>query len=76
MNEFEKQNAEVFAMVHGNPRRSGVLTDIGVIVPMKQAQSYAAYEAAQARNGSGIGSLILAAIGLLAVVAVTVLALA
>lgn len=76
MSEFEKQNAEVFAMVHDNPRRSGVLTEIDYIVPMKQAQSYAAYEAAQARNGSGIGSLILAAIGLLAVVAVTVLALA
>lgn len=75
MSEFEKQNAEVFAMVHDNPRRSGVLTDIGYIVPMKQAQSYAAYEAAQARNGSGIGSLILAAVGLLAVVTVTVLAL-
>lgn len=75
MSEFEKQNAEVFAMVHDNPRRSGVLTEIGYIVPMKQAQSYAAYEAAQARNGSGIGSLILAAAGLLAVVTVTVLVL-
>ena len=75
MSEFEKQNAEVFAIVHDNPRRSGVLTEIGYIVPMKQAQSYAAYEAAQARNGSGIGSLILAALGLLAVVTVTVLAL-
>lgn len=76
MSEFEKQNAEVFAMVHDNPRRSGVLTDIGYIVPMKQAQSYAAYEAAQARNGRGIVSLILAAAGLLVTVTVTVLALA
>ena len=42
---------------------------------MKQAQSYAAYEAAQARNGSGIGSLILAAAGLLVTVTATVLAL-
>lgn len=75
MSEFEKQNAEVFAMVRDNPRRSGVLTEIGYIVPMKQAQSYAAYEAAQARNGRGIGSLILAAAGLLVTVAVTVLAL-
>lgn len=75
MSEFEKQNAEVFAIVHDNPRRSGVLTEIGYIVPMKQAQSYAAYEAAQARNGRGIGSLILAAVGLLAVVTVTVLAI-
>ena len=33
MSEFEKQNAEVFAMVHDNPRRSGVLTEIGYIVP-------------------------------------------
>ena len=76
MSEFDRENAEVFAMVHDNPRRSGVLTDIGVIVPMKAAQSYAAYEAAQARNGSGIGSLILAAVGLLVTVTVTVLALA
>lgn len=75
MSEFEKQNAEVFAMVHDNPRRSGVLTEIGYIVPMKQAQSYAAYEAAQARKGGGIGSLILAAAGLLVTVTVTVLAL-
>lgn len=76
MSEFEKQNAEVFAIVHDNPRRSGVLTEIGYIVPMKQAQSYAAYEAAQARNGRGIGSLILAAVGLLVTVTVTVLVLA
>lgn len=76
MSEFEKQNAEVFAIVHDNPRRSGVLTEIGYIVPMKQAQSYAAYEAAQARNGSGIGSLILVAVGLLVTVTVTVLVLA
>ena len=76
MSEFEKQNAGVFAMVHDNPRRSGVLTEIGYIVPMKQAQSYVAYEAAQARKGGGIGSLILAAAGLLVTVTVTVLALA
>ena len=75
MSEFEKQNAEVFAMVHDNPRRSGVLTEIGYIVPMKQAQRYAAYEAAQARNGSGISSLILASAGLLVTVTITVLAL-
>ena len=76
MSEFEKQNAEVFAMVHNNPRRRGIIRAVGYIVPMKQAQSYAAYEAAQARNGRGIGSLILAAVGLLVTVTVTVLALA
>lgn len=76
MSEFDRQNEDVFALVRENRRRSDLAPVIGYIVPMKQAQSYAAYEAAQARNGSGIGSLILAAVGLLAVVTVTVLALA
>ena len=75
MSEFDRENEDVFQIVHDNPRRRGIIRDVGYIVPMKQAQSYAAYEAAQARNGRGIGSLILAAIGLLAVVTVTVLAL-
>lgn len=75
MSAFDRQNEDVFALVRENRRRSDLAPVIGYIVPMKQAQSYAAYEAAQARNGSGIGSLILAAVGLLAVVTVTVLAL-
>ena len=76
MSEFDRENEDVFALVRENRRRSDLAPVIGYIVPMKQAQSYAAYEAAQARNGSGIGSLILASIGLLAVITVTVLALA
>lgn len=75
MSEFDRENEDVFSLVRENRRRSDLAPVIGYFVPMKQAQSYAAYEAAQARNGSGIGSLILAAIGLLAVVTVTVLAL-
>lgn len=75
MSEFGRENEDVFSLVRENRRRSDLAPVIGYIVPMKQAQSYAAYEAAQARNGSGIGSLILAAAGLLAVVTVTVLAL-
>ena len=75
MSEFDRENEDVFSLVRENRRRSDLAPVIGYIVPMKQAQSYAAYEAAQARNGSGIGSLILAAVGMLAVVTVTVLAI-
>lgn len=76
MSEFDRENEDVFALVRENRRRSDLAPVIGYIVPMKQARSYAAYEAAQARNGRGIGSLILAAAGLLVTVTVTVLALA
>ena len=76
MSEFDKQDADVIEMCNWNHRRSSLTTTVGYIVPVDQAQSYAAYEAAQARNGRGIGSLILAAAGLLVTVAVTVLALA
>lgn len=75
MSEFDRENEDVFALVRENRRRSDLAPVIGYIVPMKQAQSYAAYEAAQARNSRGIGSLILAAAGLLVTVTVTVLAL-
>lgn len=75
MSEFDKENEDVFSLVRENRRRSDLAPVIGYIVPMKQAHSYAAYEAAQDRNGSGIGSLILAAAGLLVTVTVTVLAL-
>lgn len=76
MSEFDRENEPFFQEIHRNHRRSSATQVVGYIVPMKQAQSYAAYEAAQARKGGGIGSLILAAAGLLVTVTVTVLALA
>lgn len=74
--EVERQNWEVFSIVHNNPRRRGVIRDIGVIVTNDQAQRFAAYEASQSRAGGGIGSLILVALALLAMVTAVVVALA
>lgn len=51
MSEFDMQNQDVFQIVHDNPRRRGVIRDIGVIVPNEQAQRFAVYEASQSRGG-------------------------
>ena len=35
---MEKEDLEVIRMVRGNPRRSEMLMDVGIIVPLKEAE--------------------------------------
>lgn len=50
MSEFDRQNEDVFQIVHNNPRRRGVSRTIGYIVPQEQAEQFAAFEAIQQRS--------------------------
>lgn len=71
---MEKEDLEVIRMVRGNPRRSEMLMDVGIIVPMKEAEAFAAWQAAQ-KQKDGIRGLAVAVAGLLVVVTLTVIAL-
>lgn len=72
---MEKEDLEVIRMVRGNPRRSEMLMDVGIIVPLKEAEAFTAWQAAQKQKGEGIRGLALAIAGLLVVVILTVIAL-
>ena len=52
MNQFDMENEQVFQIVHDNPRRLGVIRDVGYIINQEQAQRFSAYEAAQKRRGA------------------------
>jgi hypothetical protein len=71
---MEKEDLEVIRMVCGNPRRSEMLMDVGIIVPLKEAEAFTAWQAAQ-KQKEGIRGLALAIAGLLVVVILTVIAL-
>lgn len=71
---MEKEDLEVIRMVRGNPRRSEMLMDVGIIVPLKEAEAFTAWQAAQ-KQKYGIRGLALAIAGLLVVVILTVIAL-
>lgn len=71
---MEKEDLEVIRMVRGNPRRSEMLMDVGIIVPLKEAEAFTAWQAAQ-KQKEGIRGLALAITGLLVVVILTVIAL-
>ena len=71
---MEKEDLEVIRMVRGNPRRSEILMDVGIIVPLKEAETFTAWQAAQ-KQKEGIRGLALAIAGLLVVVILTVIAL-
>ncbi len=71
---MEKEDLEVIRMVRGNPRRSEMLMDVGIIVPLKEAEAFTAWQAAQ-KQKEGIRGLALAIAGLLVVVILTVIAL-
>lgn len=71
---MEKEDLEVIRMVRGNPRRSEMLMDVGIIVPLKEAEAFTAWQAAQ-KQKEGIKGLALAIAGLLVVVILTVIAL-
>ena len=71
---MEKEDLEVIRMVRGNPRRSEMLMDVGIIVPMSEAEAFTAWQAAQ-KQKEGIRGLALAIAGLLVVVILTIIAL-
>ena len=71
---MEKEDLEVLRMVRGNPRRSEIVRDVGVIVPLKEAEAFTAWQAAQ-KQKEGIRGLTLAIAGLLVVATLTVSAL-
>jgi len=74
MSEFDRENEEVFSMVHNNPYRAGVKRMVGYIIPAEQAQRLAVMEACESRDSTrGMIGLCLAA---LAVTVSFVLALA
>lgn len=52
MNQFDMENEQAFQIVHNNPRRRGVIRDVGYIINTEQAQRFAAYEASQKRQDS------------------------
>lgn len=71
---MEKEDLEVIRMVRGNPRRSEMLMDVGIIVPLSEAEAFTAWQAAQ-KQKEGIRGLALAIAGLLVVVILTIIAL-
>lgn len=70
---MEKEDLEVIRMVRENPRRSEIVRDVGVIVPLKEAEAFTAWQAAQ-KQKEGVKGLALAVAGLLVVVTLTVFA--
>lgn len=71
---MEKEDLEVIRMVRGNPRRSEMLMDVGIVVPLSEAEAFTAWQAAQ-KQKEGVRGLALAIAGLLVVVILTIIAL-
>lgn len=74
MSEFDRENEDVFSLVRENRRRSDLAPVIGYIVPQKEAQEMAVERAVRSK-ADGAGVLILFAVQLFVLVAVTVVAL-
>ena len=72
MNQFDMENEQVFQIVHDNPRRRGVIRDVGYIISTEQAKRFAAYEAAQKRRGGGWHEFVIFAVSLFISVAILV----
>lgn len=75
MNEFDRQNEDVFSLVRENRRRSDLAPVIGYIVPQHEAQELAVKKATGNR-ADGIGALVLLAAQLFVLVTAAVVALA
>lgn len=70
MSDFDRENKDVFDIVHNNPNRTGMARTVGYIVPLEQMEEL---EARKRSTWDNIGWMIIAA---LAVVVATVAALA
>ena len=75
MSEFDRENEPFFQEIHRNHRRSNATQVVGYIAPQKEAQDIAVKRAAGNR-ADGAGMLIMFAVQLFVLVAVTVVALA
>lgn len=75
MSEFDKQDQDVFQIVHDNPRRRGVIRDVGYIVNQDVAEQFAAYEASRKRRGPGFQTAACMVLAALLMVAVAVMTL-
>lgn len=75
MSEFDRENEPIFAEIHRNHRRSNATQVVGYFVPQKEAREMAVKRAVSNR-ADGAGVLILFAVQLFVLVAVTVVALA
>ena len=75
MSEFDRENEPIFQEIHRNHRRSNATQVVGYIVPQKEAREVA-FERAVRSKSDGAGVLILFAVQLFVLVAVTVVALA
>lgn len=74
MSEFDRENEDVFAIVRDNPRRRGVVREVGIIVPAEEARRYAVYQASRKSGGQWQGAAF-AGLAVLAVIGMTVAAL-
>ena len=75
MSEFDRENEPFFQEIHRNHRRSSATQVVGYIAPQKEAQEMAVKRVVGNRD-DGAGVLILFAVQLFVLVAVTVVALA
>lgn len=73
MDEFDREDQEVFDLVRENRRRIGLTETVGYIVPEKDVREFAAYRAGRQRGGEMlmVGMIALALlVGVLAAVLV------
>ncbi len=71
MSDFDRQNEEVFSILHENHARQGVTTTVGYIVSQEQAERLSVLEA-QRNKGGGLGGMIVMLLTALAVIAAAV----
>lgn len=74
MSEFEKQNVDLFNMVHRNHHRSGLSRPVGIIVPIDEARKMAEMRAAQSRKKPSFGEFLFGATFVLGIIATTLAA--
>lgn len=73
MSKFDRENEDVFQIVRNNPRRRGVIQDLGCVVPVDQVIEFAQFRASR-KKGSGMGEIILTAVLILGILATAVAA--
>ncbi len=71
MSDFDRQNEEVFSILHENHARQGVTRTVGYIVSQEQAERLSVLEARQDK-GSNLGGMIVMGLTALAVIAAAV----
>ena len=75
MSDFDRENEDVFQIVHDNPRRRGVTRNVGYIINTEQAQRFAVYEAEKKRGGMRIRDIALMCIAVMTIICIPVVEL-